>query len=128
LANTSANPAQNTTYYGGGAATNAFSTTLGSRRLHVPKAGRIKACIGFFWQIAGSTVLTSTLSISVNGAGFTTVGTSGHNATATAVSNYALNIAVAQGSYIEFRWVTPGWSTYPTAPIGLSAEFVVLID
>ena len=127
MATTSTNPAASTTYYGGGAATNALSATLGSRRLHVPKAGAIKACIGFFWQTAGSTGLTSTLSIS-SSAGFTTVGSAGHNAAATGVNNYALNIGVTQGSYIEFRWVTPAWGTAPTAPASLSSEFVVLID
>ncbi len=125
LATATVNPANSTSYYGGGAASAALSTTQASRRIYAPKAGTIKACYGFFQQTSGTGTQTATLYIRINNSSETTVGTAAHNVSSSIYSNTGLSIAVAQGDYIEFRWLTPAFTTPPTA---LTCEFVIYVE
>jgi hypothetical protein len=128
LANTTTNPASNTTYYGGGAASNTLSATATSRRIYFPKAGTIKACYGFFYQTAAVGAANATLYIRVNNSTDILVTTASHTGTtSTLYSNTGLSTAVSQGSYIEFKWVTPasGWTTPPT---NMTSEFTIYVE
>jgi len=110
-------PADATTYYFGGAFTNALTTTAAIRRLYIPKSGTIKAAYVTFSQTAG-TAETSTISIRLNNTTDTTITASVvNNAGVTTFNNTGLSIAVVEGDYIEIKWVTPTWATNPTAVI-----------
>jgi hypothetical protein len=126
LSSAVANPAASKSYYGGGAFSAALSETQTSRRIYVPKAGTIKACYGFFYQSAASTGLTGTLYIRVNNSSETSVGTAAHNTSSSVYSNTGLSISLAQGDYIEFRWLTPAWTG--TLPTNLTCNFIMYVE
>ena len=110
-------PADATTYYFGGAFTNALITTAAIRRLYIPKSGTIKAAYVTFSQTAG-TAETSTISIRLNNTTDTAISAAITNdAAVTTFNNTGLSIAVVAGDYIEIKWVTPTWATNPTAVV-----------
>jgi hypothetical protein len=82
--------------------------------MYVPKTGFVRDAQIFVYNVAGSSEL-STFWLVLNGATSSSIGTANHSATAILVSNYALNVSVTQGDYLEFKWVTPAWGTNPTS-------------
>ncbi len=113
-------PIDATTYFWGSMAHTQFpSTTAGSARIYVPKAGTVKACYIFFDNTVGAGTLasneSSTISLRLNNTSDTTITASFKQDAAPAVfNNTALAITVAQGDYLEVKWVTPTWATNPT--------------
>lgn len=109
-------PADATTYFIGSLFTQDPSTSAGTRRIYIPKAGTITV-VELFTRTTGAagTTETSTISIRLNNTTDTTITTSFITSTTTnTFSNTGLAIAVAQGDYIEIKWTTPTWATNPT--------------
>jgi hypothetical protein len=104
-----------TTYYFGQPFTADPTTTAQNRKIFIPKAGVIKRIdvIAFLTGTLGTTE-TSTMSIRLNDTTDTTIVTTINLSTAfSSYVNSALNIAVAAGDYVEFKFVTPTWVTNP---------------
>lgn len=107
-------PADSSTYYGGHAASAALTATAGARKMYVPKTGFVRDAQIFVFNVAGSSEL-STFWLVKNDATSSSIGTANHNVSSILVSNYALNMSVTQGDYLEFKWVTPAWVVNPTS-------------
>jgi hypothetical protein len=107
-------PADSSTYYGGHAASAALTATAGARKMYVPKTGFVRDAQIFVFNVAGSSEL-STFWLVKNDATSSSIGTANHNVSSILVSNYALNVSVTQGDYLEFKWVTPAWVVNPTS-------------
>jgi hypothetical protein len=110
-----ATPADATTYYFGIHPSLAGTTSAATRRIYMPRAGTIETVDVQFQCTTGSNE-TSTLVLRKNNTSDTTITT----AIALDASPYhelktGLNITVAAGDYVEFKWTTPTWATNPTA-------------
>ena len=110
------NPADATTYYWGGLAPGIIPTsTAGTRRLYIMRAGTITAADILIGCSAGTSE-NSTISIRLNDTTDTTISSVVDlSSTLFHVQTTGLNIAVVAGDYVEIKWVTPSWSTNPTA-------------
>lgn len=109
------NPTDGSAYYIGAWHGSPAGTSGASRRLYIPRAGTITAIDIYITCTTGSSE-TSTVYIRKNDTTDTSVST----AIALNASPYhelvtGLSISVAAGDYIELKWVTPTWSTNPTA-------------
>ena len=123
LATADFNPASATNYYGGDSLGSTTSTTAQSRRIYIPKTGTIKTCYGFFAQTAQPFSSAGTLNVNVNNGAYTLISTATHLTTKTVYSNTGLSIAVTQGNYIEFQWISPYYQ-----PTKVLCEFVVYVE
>lgn len=108
----SIDPAASTTYYFGGT-TGAPSTTAALQRIYMPKKGRIISADIDAGCSAG-TAEAVIMRIRVNNATDTTVDTRSMNVTFQHWYNHDLNIAVAEGDYVEIKLATPAWVAAPT--------------
>jgi hypothetical protein len=107
------------TYYFGSLAALAPSTTAALARLYVPKAGVIKAVYVQTRAATAGTAENISVYVRLNNTADTLVQTVGLAAAVRLFSNTTLNIAVAQGDYIEIKMVCPTWATNPaTMAIG----------
>jgi len=117
-ANGSFAPADATTYYVSSTRLATLPTTSGgSTRLYIPKAGTIKAAYGTI-NVAGtlSSGEDSTVAIRLNDTTNTNISTTVEtNATNNAFSNSSLSINVAAGDFIDILLITPTWTTNPTS-------------
>lgn len=110
-----ATPADATNYYFGSWENLNFNTTAYERKIYILQAGTIVGADVLFRQTAGSSQ-TSTMSIRLNNTTDTTISSAITNdATETHFSNTSLSIAVTVGNAIEIKWVTPTWTSNPTA-------------
>lgn len=127
-ASASTSPADTTTYYCGGVAGFGLSVTEGgSFLMYVPKAGTIKA-VYLYITVSGAlaTSETSTISLRLNNTTDTVISAAiAPTATSQVYSNTALSIAVVQGDYFEYKWVTPNWATNP---VNVKVGSVVYIE
>ncbi len=93
-------------------------STAGAYRNYVPRAGRIRA--GIISMRCGA--ITSNedivMTILINGTTEYTFCTVGDTVAQKVFYNYALDIPVAAGDYVEFKVVCPVWVTNPTAAFG----------
>lgn len=120
------NPADATTYFFGSLGVAGVASSGGSRRLYVPKAGTIRSCYLYFFNGATGSAETSTMSIRVDNTSDTTVSDAVTNdAQPTVFGNASLATRVAEGSYIEMKWVTPTWVSNPT---GVRLSAVIYIE
>ena len=109
-------PADGQTYYFGTLHAEAPTTTQGRAKLFIPRAGILKYAVvvwSEFGGVAGSGE-TITANIRVNGTTSVLIATAANTAAIKSFGNAALNIQMAQGSYIEFEIVCPTWVTNPT--------------
>ena len=123
----SGNPADGQTYYIGADLLAITNGTAAARRVYIPVAGTIVYARVIFLD---ATVLgsgeTSTINIRLNNTTDTVISAAVTvDALTTTFSNNALSIAVVDGDYIEFKWVTPTWATNPT---GVSMKWEILIQ
>lgn len=106
-----------TNYYCGGFNNLAPTGTAGNQRLYFPTACTIKAVYVATYIIGSATSETVTAYIRKNNTTDSTIGTvawsnaSGYNN----LSNYNMGVVLAQGDYIEFKFLTPTWATNPTS-------------
>lgn len=121
----STNPADATTYYFGGMYV-ALTTVNASRRIYIPYSGTLTAAYLYIRNggTAGTTE-TSTAYIRINDATDVTISSSvttnnGDNA----FNVTGLSTAVTAGDYFEVKWITPTWSTNPTALFGNVVIFI----
>ncbi len=110
-------PADATTYYAGSAGV-VIGSTEGVHRIYIPKAGTIRAAYVTFINTGTiGTSETSTVSLRLNATTDTTISAAVTNNAAlnipTSVSKTDLAVEVAQGDFIEIKWVTPTWVTNP---------------
>jgi hypothetical protein len=112
------NPADATTYYFGGFPGLAPSTSATSRKLWMPRAGVIRAVYGNIVYLGAGSNEASTLSLRLNDTTDTQItatldlSNAGLNVS---FNNAGLSIPVAQGDFVSLKWVTPTWTTNPTA-------------
>lgn len=109
-------PADATTYYFGGFATQSWTTTAATRRLYIPSDCTLtKAYVAFYVATTAGTTETSTISVRVNNTTDTTISSGvAFGAFGSFVfSNSSMSIALTAGDYIEIKWVTPTWATNP---------------
>lgn len=114
----SASPSDATTYFLATAQSMTTFTASGNAntRFYIPKAGVIVSCYGTV-TVSGTlgSAGSSTLSLRLNNSTDTTVSSSiAMTAADNAFSGTGLNLTVAAGDYIEFKWLTPTWATNPT--------------
>jgi hypothetical protein len=85
------------------------------QRVYMPKAGRITRCYGY-WRTSGTAGSNESIAFSLrlNNTTDTAVASVASTAADKIFSNVALNIAVAEGDYIEGKFVLPTWGTPPT--------------
>ena len=121
------NPSDATTYYFGAFGDLAPSTTAASQRIYIPRAGFLTYA-SLFINVAGTlgTNETSTVSVRLNNTTDTTLSSA---VTCDAVAQEFhvtdLGITVAQGDYVELKWITPTWATNPTT-VRVSARLLLL--
>jgi hypothetical protein len=112
-------PADATTYYFGSVYSRSPSTTPGISRIYVPRVGTsyIRAAHIMFnnWSTAG-TAEPSSIYIRVNDTDDYLISNSlMTNSAVNHVSNSNLDVEVADGDFIEIKWITPTWATNPGA-------------
>lgn len=109
-------PVDATTYYFGQSPSGSMQTTSGISRIYINKPGVITACTIFVYSAGSPTAETSSVYLRLNNTTDTLISNAVRNdGSALVLTNYALNIAVVQGDYIEIKWVTPTWVTDPAA-------------
>ena len=101
------------TIYFGGTPAVAPSTTGGNHRLYVPKAGAIKAAYIYAHSATAGTGESWSLYIRLNNTTDTLIQALLVANAQRVWVNTSLNIAVAQGDYIEIKSVNPTWATNP---------------
>jgi len=101
------------TYYFGSLAGLAPGTTAARSRIYVPKAGAIKAVYVHTRAATAGTAENISMYVRLNNATDTLIQTVGLAAAERLFGNVALNVAVAQGDYIEIKMVCPAWATNP---------------
>lgn len=124
--NTQTTPADSTTYYFGNAPAAAIDTNATWYRVYVPKAGTIKAVYGNL-HTAGTSGSTenSSIYVRINNTTDVTVTTSRTtNNVSNPFSATGLSTAVAEGDYLEIKWVTPAWATNPTNIRGSAVVYI----
>lgn len=114
----SATPGDSATYFLATAQAMTTFTASGNAntRFYIPKAGLVLACYGTA-TVSGTlgSAGSSTLSIRLNNSSEVTVSSSIALTSAdNPFSGTGLNLTVAAGDYIEFKWVTPTFATNPT--------------
>lgn len=109
-------PADATTYYSGSLFSLEPSATAAISPLWVAKAGTVRAVyVSMLTLGTAGSATTSTMSLRLNNTTDTTISAAINTSQAAAAySNTALNVAVAAGSFLEIKWVTPTWATNPT--------------
>ena len=110
-----ASPADNTSYYIG-MNSSTTATTFGNNRVYVPISGTVTVAYVFFFN-AGTLASNETSTIyirSSNGNEYTVSSSVTNDVAQTAYNNTSLSIPVVAGDYLEFRWLTPAWTTNPT--------------
>ncbi len=116
--NVNGSPADATTYFFelGQTFTLHTASNLVGQMIYMPRSGTITAFYGNFTVSAtlGSNE-NCTLAIRLNNTTDTNISTTIQLTSAlVTVSNSALNIAVAAGDYIEYKFISPTWTTNPT--------------
>jgi hypothetical protein len=91
----------------------AVTTTANNTRLYIPKAGTIKAAQVFLHAATAGTAEAWVMNIRKNNTTDTQIASLSLAAAQRLWANYALNIAVAAGDYIEIKEVCPTWATNP---------------
>jgi len=108
------NPSDATTYYFGATVTN-LTITADVRRIYFPLAGTIIAARATFKQAAGASSQTSTVYLRLNNTTDITISSAVTNdAQTTTFINSGLSQAITTSDYVEFKWITPTWTTNPT--------------
>ena len=113
-------PVDATTYYFGSFIV-APGTTADTKRVYVPKAGTVTRAHIRVHNNGGTqgSNETSTMSFRLNNTTDTSLTTSFDVNDASGASSFfnvtGLSVAVIAGDYFEIKWVTPTWSTNPTA-------------
>lgn len=120
------NPADSTTYFFGSAPGTVPLTTSAQQKIHVPKAGTIKACYLHFsitgtlgsnepnpfnLRLNDTTDIAISLSVALT-------------ATTVTASKTTLSTAVAQGDYLEVKWAAPAFATNPTGVYGWATIYI----
>ncbi len=108
-------PSDSTTYYWGSFYNATPATTGGTSRIYIPKAGIIKKVYALV-SVASTlgSAETSTMSIRLNDTTDTTISSAILTTAAQQVYSATTAITVAEGDYIQIKWVTPAWTTNPS--------------
>jgi len=106
-------PSDAGTYYAG--CHPSIGTIPALRRMYIPKAGVITVAY-LYWYAAGEAGTSESVSVYIrkNNTDDTLVATIGNAEVSKVFSKTDLEIAVAQGDYIEMKIVCPTWATNPT--------------
>jgi hypothetical protein len=105
-------PADATTYFI--SPTGGLVATAANYKLRIPRAGVIRR-VYIDGNCTTGTSETSTISIRLNDTTDTTiVSTLAFNASPFAFSNTSMSVTVAQGDFINVKWVSPSWVSNPT--------------
>ena len=96
--------------------TNHTASNLVGQMIYMPRSGTITAFYGnFLVQGTLGSNENCTLAIRLNNTTDTNISTTIQlTAALVSVSNSSLNISVAAGDYIEYKFISPSWSTNPT--------------
>jgi hypothetical protein len=123
---TIATPADATTYYFG---SNGFTvgTNAGFYRYRMLKTGTIRTIIfDNYYSGTQPTNEASTINLKVNAGGNNVILNTFHNdVNAASFKVTGLSIAVTEGDYIEFNWVTPTWVTNPGTSVMIK-QFILV--
>jgi hypothetical protein len=102
------------------------TTTAGSVRCYIPKAGTVTAIYGSF-VTGGTHTATSTLNFRLNDTTDTLIASAAlNNSAVTAFSNPSLSVTVIAGDFFEIKWTNPAW-TNPN-PNNVRMSLVVYIE
>lgn len=116
FSSTNNTPADNTTYYFAAPTGGTFGNTAGSRKIWIPRTGKVLAAYILFTCVAGSAE-TSSIYFRLNNTTDTLISNAVNlSASPAEVSKTDLSIAVTAGDYFEIKWTTPNpWATNPTS-------------
>ena len=126
LATATQDPADSTTYFGGGFPSFPVGTTAVRFNVAVPQAGtitkgtaavKVEGTLGSSENIAISVRLNNTTDASI-----TSVGRA--SARVQTYSNASMSLAVAAGAALELKIVTPAWVTNPTQVAWAAAVYI----
>jgi hypothetical protein len=108
------NPVDATTYYFSNITSVVPGTGSGVLLIYIPRQGVIRACsLQTFSGTATGTNEDWTIAIRKNNTTDYTIATVGAATPSRHFANYALDIPVKQGDYIEMTTTTPTWATNP---------------
>jgi hypothetical protein len=95
-------------------------------KIYIPKAGTVKACT-VMWQANGMAGTNESIScyVRLNNSSDTLIASVSSTSQQKLFANYALNIAVATGNYIEIKLSTPTWATNPAT---VAINWVIYIE
>lgn len=91
----------------------AIQTASSITRMYIPKAGTIVAAQVFLYANTAGTAEAWVMNIRKNNSEDMQIASLSLSAKQRLWANYALNIAVAQGDYVEIKEVCPTWATNP---------------
>lgn len=89
------------------------STSAAIARVYIPKAGTIKVVYIFTRAVTTGSGEDWSMYIRLNNSSDTLIETEASSGNVRIFANTSLNIAVAQGEYIEIKEVCPTWATNP---------------
>lgn len=109
------NPTSATTYYFGGLFAGTMGTTGGVRRIYIPQTATLRRIWMVFTSNLGSAE-TSSVYFRLNNATDTLISSSVvNNASPSIAFNTSMSVSVSANDYFEIKWITPSWTTAPTA-------------
>ena len=120
---TGLNPSSATNYYFG---MYAWAGAGAVNRIYFRRDGVIHGCgIGILTGVTGTSETSSFYIRLNNTTDYLVTSAVANNATTLYINNSSLAIPIADGDYIEFKWLTPTWSTPPTVVyIGAVIDFI----
>jgi hypothetical protein len=117
-------PLDSTTYYFG-AFNQGWTTSTPIRRIYIPRAGRITRVVLYMFALTtAGTAEDIVIVIRKNDTTDYTFSTVGLANASRFFSNYALDIPVIAGDYIELKVTTPAWVTNPDGVYTYGSLFI----